>query len=75
MSMTLDELQAAGSNWHRKPERKWEAPPAATISKTAVKSWDVHMAKNWLRGAVELAVKTGIPLEQIAKELSDELGD
>jgi hypothetical protein len=72
--MTLDELQAAGQNWRKKPERKWE-PPASAILKTAVESWDVHMAKNWLRGAVELSVKIGVPLEQMAKELINELGN
>lgn len=72
--MTLSELQEAGREWYRKPERKWEPPPTSPISKVAVDSWDAHMAKNWLRGAVELSVKTGIPLEKLAKELIDELG-
>ena len=64
--MTLDELQAAGKRdkWPSKPDFEGKA-----------ENWDAWMVKSRLRTAVEVANAKGIKLEELAKELVDELGN
>lgn len=71
--MTLAQLQEAGSDWRTKPARNWNPPPTTPISDLANRSWNAHLAKENLRLAVELAHISGVPLEQLAEELKDEL--
>lgn len=73
--MTLSELQAAGRDWRTKPQRVWSPPPTTPIADLANRSWNAHLAKENLRLAVELAHISGVPLEQLAEELKDELGN
>lgn len=72
--MTLAQLQEAGRAWHKKPARNWDPPLTTPISDLANRSWNAHLAKENLRLAVELAHISGVPLEQLAEELKDELG-
>lgn len=61
--MTLADLQTAGKKWSKRPERSWNQTEA----------WNLYLAKNKLRLVVELANSGGVTLEQLAKELIDEL--
>jgi hypothetical protein len=68
---TLEELQAAATDWSRKPDRVWLQ--ATAPSEERVKNWNLHIAKNSLRLAVELSLITGVPLARIAEELAEEM--
>lgn len=61
--MTLTELQNSGKKWGKRPDRSWNEKEA----------WNIYLAKNKLRLVVELANSGGVTLEQLAKELIDEL--
>lgn len=61
--MTLAELQRAGAKWSKRPERTWDPK----------EEWSLYLAKSNLRLAVELATSKGVTLDQLAKELIDEL--
>lgn len=60
--MTLDELQAAGKEWPKKPDFVGNA-----------ENWDAWMVKSRLRTAVEVANAKRLSIEELAKELVDEL--
>lgn len=66
--MTLSELQAAGKEWRKKPVLKYREEERSN------RTWNMYVAKSQLRLAVELAYIADVPLEDLAKELIDELG-
>lgn len=61
--MTLTELQRAGAKWSERPVVRWDNK----------EPWENYLAKERIRLAVEIAIREGVTLDQLAKELIDEL--
>lgn len=65
--MTLSELQRAGTEWRKKPSLRYRDEERSS------RTWNMYQAKCSLRLAVELAHIANVPLEDLAKDLADEL--